>query len=177
MTVETMKLRGRPAAPGLAAGPLVHIAGDISRVRATGSPETERASVEGSDCQVRQTTSQRSRPHKRARPRTFSNFRSQCSRTRISTVQPSARSTRECRRFGHGSARSTLRSRTTPPPRTPTSGDAPPTSLIFAIGSAEPSPVKGKRRSNCPRRRSSSPATSPRRASSRSTQRVCPELR
>ena len=45
MTVETMKLRGRPAAPGLAAGPLVHIAGDISRVRATGSPETERAAL------------------------------------------------------------------------------------------------------------------------------------
>ena len=46
MTAETVRLRGRAAAPGLAAGPLARIANAAAEVRSFGSPEAERAALE-----------------------------------------------------------------------------------------------------------------------------------
>ncbi len=45
MTVETLRLRGRAAAPGLAAGPLTRMSTVIAEVRSAGSPEVERAAL------------------------------------------------------------------------------------------------------------------------------------
>ncbi len=45
MTVETLKLRGRAAAPGLAAGPLARMSSAIGESRAAGSPEVERTAL------------------------------------------------------------------------------------------------------------------------------------
>jgi len=47
MTAETVRLRGRPASPGLAAGPLARIASATAAPRKSGSPQEERAALEG----------------------------------------------------------------------------------------------------------------------------------
>ncbi len=46
MTAETLRLRGRAAAPGLAAGPLARLASAAVEARSFGSPEAERAALE-----------------------------------------------------------------------------------------------------------------------------------
>ncbi len=46
MTVETIKLLGRPAAPGLAAGRLARMANAVGQVRTVGSPESERTALQ-----------------------------------------------------------------------------------------------------------------------------------
>ena len=46
MTAETLRLRGLPASPGLAAGPLVRISSAVAAPRAAGSPQDERAALD-----------------------------------------------------------------------------------------------------------------------------------
>ncbi len=45
MTVEALRLRGRAAAPGFAAGPLKRLSSSLGQTRSAGSPEAERAAL------------------------------------------------------------------------------------------------------------------------------------
>src|ERR1700754_2084643 len=45
MTVETVRLRGRSAAPGLAAGRISNLANGVAKTSSVGSPEAERAAL------------------------------------------------------------------------------------------------------------------------------------